>query len=90
MKTLAEFTEEIFKNPEVKAEYDRLKPEYDLIRQMIRKRLQKGMTQSDIAKKLGTKQASISRLESGDFNISLRRYAQYAQAVGSRLQIKLI
>ena len=88
--TFEEFSRRLLSDPEVKAEYDRLKPEYDLIRQMIRKRLDKGMSQSDVAKKLGTKQAAISRLESGDYRVSLGRYAQYAEAVGSRLKITLV
>jgi len=90
MKTLKEFDKMLFSDPDVKAAYERLKPEYDLIGQLIRKRLNKGMTQSDVAKKMKTKQASVSRLESGDFNISLKRYAQYAEAVGSQLQIRLV
>lgn len=75
--------------PEVKAEYDRLKPEYDLIKELIQKRLKKGLTQSDVAKKMGTKQAAISRLESGINGGSLERYAKYADAVASNLRITL-
>lgn len=89
MKTLAEFTKELFKDPEVKAEFERLKPEYDLIRQLIKRRQKKGMTQTDVAKKLGTKQASVSRMESGGYGTSLERYARYADALGGKLKISL-
>lgn len=89
MKTLKEFTKSLFEDPQVKAEYDKIKPEYDLIRLLIQKRLKKGMTQSDIAKKLGTKQASVSRLESGGYGVSLERYSEYAAAVGGKLKITL-
>ena len=90
MKTLNQFTKELFKDPEVKSEYVRLMPEYDLIRQLIKKRRKNGMTQSDVAKKLGTKQASISRMESGGYGTSLERYARYADALGSKMKITLV
>ncbi len=89
MLTLKEFSNKLFSDPKVKAEYDRLKPEYDLIRQLIKKRIKKGMSQSDVAKKLGTKQASVSRIESGSNRTSFERYAQYADALGSTLKVSL-
>jgi predicted transcriptional regulator len=89
MKTFEEFKRELLSDPEAKAEYDRLKPEYDLIRQMLKKRREMGLTQADMAKKLKTKQASISRLESADNKASLGRYIKYAEALGSKLKITL-
>lgn len=89
MKTHKEFKEILFKNKLVKAEYEKNKPEYNLISQLIGKRIKAGMTQSDVAKKLGTKQAVISRLESGEHGVSVYRYSQYADAIGSRLSISL-
>lgn len=89
MKTYKEFKKELLKNEKVRSEYEKNKPEYDLISKLIEKRIKAGMTQSDVAKKLGTKQAAISRLESGEHGISVYRYSQYADAVGSKLSIKL-
>lgn len=89
MKTYKEFKNKLLSNKAVKAEYEKYKPEYDLISQLIEKRIEVGMTQSDVAKKLGTKQTSISRLESGEYGASVNRYVQYADAVGSKLRINL-
>lgn len=89
MKTYKELKEKYLSDPEVKAEYEKNKPEYDLISQLIGKRIKAGMTQSDVAKKLGTKQAAISRIESGEHGVSVNRYSQYADAVGSKLSINL-
>lgn len=89
MKTFKEFKRKLLSDPEAKAEYDRLKPEYDLIRLLIKRRLKKGMTQTDVAKKLGTKQTSVSRLESGANGASLERYVHYASAVGGKLKVSL-
>jgi|WetSurMetagenome_2_1015567.scaffolds.fasta_scaffold22419_6 predicted transcriptional regulator len=89
MITFEELKEKLLKDKEFKEEYDRLKPEYDLIGQLIKKRLKKGMTQKDVAKKMGTKQAAVSRMESGLYNSSINRYCQYADAVGSKIEINL-
>jgi len=89
MKTYNEFKNKLLRNKKVKAEYEKNKPEYDLISQLIEKRIDAGMTQSDVAKILGTKQTSISRLESGQYGVSVNRYVQYADAIGSKLRINL-
>jgi len=58
-----EIKKELLFNPEVKAEYDNLAIEYELIRQVIKARKEKNITQAELAMKVGTKQSNISRLE---------------------------
>ncbi len=89
MKNFQQLKAKLLKNDLVKLEYDKLKPEYELLRKLIQKRLKKGMTQSDVAKKIGTKQEAVSRLESGRSSSTLNRYSQYADAVGSKIEISL-
>lgn len=68
----SEVKHQLLKDPKVKAEYDRLAPEYEAISAIIQKRLEKNMSQKDLADKVGTKQSAISRLESGNANPSLK------------------
>ncbi len=75
------------KDPEVKAEYDRLEPEYALIRAVLDKRLKKKMSQAQLAKKVGTRQSAISRLESGRGNPSFNFLNRVARALDSTLRI---
>ncbi|MCL5746760.1 MAG: helix-turn-helix domain-containing protein [Patescibacteria group bacterium] len=82
------FKKELFKNREVKKEYERLKPEYALIAAIINVRIKKGITQEQLARKLGTKQSAIARLESGRSNPSIEFLGKLAQALNSNLQIK--
>lgn len=86
-----QYKKEVFlKDPEVKAEYDRLQPEFAVIEAILRARLKRGVTQKKLAQKLKTKQSAISRLESGTANPSLNFLKRLAEALDSRLEIKLV
>jgi len=86
-KPVSELKKELLADPDVRREYDRLGPEYALISSMIRKRIEKKMTQEALAKKIGTKQSAISRIESGNGNPSLAFMQKIASALGSRLRL---
>lgn len=79
---------ESLKDPEFKAEYDKLQPEFALIRAIIEGRTKKGVTQEKLAKRIGTKQSVISRLETGRANPSVSFLKKLAQALGTRLEIR--
>jgi len=76
-------------DPEIKAEYDRLEPEYQIIRAIIDKRIKKKMSQKEMAAKMGTKQSALSRLESGTYNPSLAFLKKVAFALDSKLSITI-
>ncbi len=77
-------------NPKFKEEYEKLQPEFALIRAMIDARIQSGLTQEDLAQKVGTKQSVISRLERGHGNPTVSFLKKMANAFSSRLEIKFI
>lgn len=83
-----EFLEESLKDPELKAEYDKLQPEFAVIHAIIEARIKKSLTQKELAKKIGTKQSVISRLESGHANPSLAFLKKIAQALHMHLEIR--
>lgn len=74
-------------SPEVKNEYDKLKVLCDIKRDIIRLRLEQGISQKELAAKVGTKQSAISRLETGEYNPSIEFLSKIAQALGKELQI---
>ncbi|MEK9176499.1 MAG: helix-turn-helix transcriptional regulator [Patescibacteria group bacterium] len=84
-----ELKKELLKDPEVKKEYDRLAPRYAVVSSLIRARLEKGLTQKELAKKIGTKQSAIARLETGNTNPSLDFLEKVVNAMGYKLQIKI-
>jgi transcriptional regulator with XRE-family HTH domain len=78
--------------PDVKAEYDRLEEEFAVLDQFLRARAAAGLTQAQVAERIGTTQSAIARLESGAgrHQPSLGTLRKYAQALGCRLELRLI
>lgn len=89
MKSLAQFKKEMLKNKEIRKAYDELGPEFALIAAIIEKRLKKGLTQAELARKIGTKQSAIARLESGNYNPTVEMLERVAKALNAQLEISL-
>ena len=83
-----DFLKESLKNTKIKAEYDKLQPEFAMIQAVIDARVKKGVTQKELAQRIGTKQSVISRLESGRANPSVAFLKKLAEALNSHLEIK--
>ena len=84
-----DFKKELLKDPEWKKGYDALELEFSIIEQVIRKRLDSGLSQKQLAEKIGTKQSAISRLEGGNISPSVAFLEKVAEALGGKLQISL-
>ena len=85
-----EFKAKIFTEcPEVKEEYDALGPQYEIIRAEIKSRKAAGMTQKELAERMGTVQANISRFESGNYNPTLAFLQKMARSLGKTLKITM-
>jgi hypothetical protein len=61
----ADIAGEWLKNPELRAEYEALEPEFALASALIEARSRAGMTKAQVAKAMGTTQSVIARLEGG-------------------------
>jgi len=87
--SLNDIKNEFLKDEEFKKEYDRLKPRYDVISQVVSIRKQLNMTQEELANKIGTQKSNISRLENGNQNPSIDLLYKIANALGRDLTINL-
>lgn len=78
----------------VREEYEALEPEFNLLREMLKARNDAGLSQADIAERMGTKPPAITRLESsltsGRHSPSIATLKKYAEAVGCHLEIKFV
>lgn len=80
---------EELKDPEIKKAYDELEFEYSLYQAIINKRIKEGLTQKELAKRMGTKQTAISRFESGNYNPTLSFLKKLTKALGVKLELKI-
>ena len=78
------------KNKAIRREYDRLQPEFAVINALIEARQEKGVTQGELARRMGTTQSAIARLESGNANPSLNFLHRVAQALSAQLEVRFI
>ena len=90
MKTFDSYLQDKLKNPEFKAEYDALEPEFSIMQAIIDARKESGMTQKELAEKTGITQADISRLEKGNANPSLRTLQRLAAGMNMRVKLEFV
>ena len=84
-----EVHEKWMKNPKYSREYSQLKTEFEIASKMIEARLEKKMSQEELAKKVGTGQAVISRLEGMNASPSLSLLKRVASALGTKITITI-
>jgi predicted XRE-type DNA-binding protein len=85
-----EFEGELLKDKDIRKEYQDLKPKYEMIQSLIKRRNQLRISQSQLARTVGTRQPAISRLERGEFNnVTLSTLIKIAHALDLDLDISL-
>jgi transcriptional regulator with XRE-family HTH domain len=89
-----ELREKALRKPRVAREYKNMEPEFKLLRRMLWARRHAGLSQSDVARRMGTKPPAIVRLEqslsTGAHSPSVFTLSKYAEAVNCVLDIKLV
>ena len=89
-----ELKAKVLANPETLEAYRGMETEYELLRQMLKARAKAGLSQSQVASKMGTKAPAVTRLESaltsGSHSPTLATIQRYARAVGCELKVSLV
>ncbi len=77
---------------DVKSEFDKLSPEFSLLDEFLKARAAHGLTQAQVAQRIGTTQSAVARMESGQgkHSPSLATLSRYAEALECRLEIRLV
>ncbi len=90
----SEFKEKALKRKGVKTAYEALEPEFSILREILKARQKAGLSQAEIAERMGTKAPAVTRLESsltsGKHSPSIATLKKYANALGCHLEIKLV
>ena len=83
-----DFLQEQLQNPEVRAQYDALEPEFAIMQAMIDARKRSGLTQKELSEKTGIAQSDISKLENGNANPSLKTLQRLAKGMDMTVKIE--
>jgi len=83
--TFDDHLKESLKDKNFREAWKKAEPEYLLAKTLIRKRLDKKMSQRELAKKVGTSQALISNIETMNANPSFKQLNKIARALDSKL-----
>lgn len=84
------FKKKMLKDPAVKVEYDALEAEFALAHELIGARVKAKLTQEEVARRMGTSQSAVARMESGRRLPSTSSLQKYAKAVGRELKIAMV
>ena len=83
-----QFEAELLRDPEIRKEYDALKPKYAMIQSLIERRNQFHLSQTKLATIIGTQQPAIARLENGGHNSTIGTLLKVTNALGLDVELK--
>lgn len=90
----ATFKRRMLAKPGVQKAYDALQEEYTALHTLLNARLAAGLTQADVAERMGTTVSAISRLESSlrseNHSPSVATLRKYAHACGKKLLVQMV
>jgi len=92
MLTHKELKARALERADVKTEYDQLDDEFRFLDEFLKARAAAGVTQAEVAERIGTTQSAVARLESGrgKHSPSIATLEKYAHALGCRLGLRLV
>ncbi|MBR6584607.1 MAG: helix-turn-helix transcriptional regulator [Firmicutes bacterium] len=90
MSDLSKYVREQMKDPEFKELYEKSEGEYQVAREIIKARIEKNMTQQELAEKTGMRQSNISRIENGSCSPTVETLSIIAEGLGKKLEIRFV
>ena len=90
MSSVTELKKQWLKDPRVSDAFEDMKPEFAVARALLTARIESGLTQEEVAKRMGTTQSVIARLEGGRTLPSIKSLYRYAKATGTKPVIQLV
>ncbi len=88
MKSFKQFFDDQMKDREFREAWEDGLVEHELVMRMIEQRIYNGLTQAELAKRIGTKQSAISRFETGQCTPRIDFLAKLARALGARIVVE--
>lgn len=91
-KSLKAFKARALARPDVRSEYDQLADEFAFLDEILKARSESGLSQAEVAARIGTTQSAVARLESAEsgHSPSIATLQRYASAIGYKVQVRLV
>ena len=90
MSSITKLKKKWMKDSEVSEAYKELEPEFAVASALIAARVEAGLTQEEVAKRMGTTQSVVARIEGGRSLPSIKTLYRYAEATGTKPEIHLV
>lgn len=87
MKDWNKYKQKLLRNPEFKKIYEESQPEFEIAKAIIRARIERKITQKQLAQKMNTTQSVISRVEQAKTSPSLSFLKRLAEALNATLKV---
>ena len=91
-RSLKTFKARALARPDVRSEYDQLADEFAFLDEILKARAESGLSQAEVAARIGTTQSAVARLESSEsgHSPSIATLQRYASAIGYKVQVRLV
>jgi predicted transcriptional regulator len=89
MKTMKALKRELLANTKTRTAYDEMADEFALAKELIAARTRARLSQEEVARRMGTTQSVVARLESGRRTPSMRTVQRFARAVGGHVVVRI-
>ena len=90
MRYFVDHLEEQLKDPEFREEWEKTEDAYQVTRALIAARIEKKVSQRELARRANTTQAVVSRIENMSASPSVKTLAKLAKALDKKLEIKFV
>jgi predicted transcriptional regulator len=90
MTKLSTLKKRLMENPKFRKEYEKADAEVSIIEALIHARAAAKLSQAEVARRIGTTQSAIARLEAGNVAPTIPTLRRYAEATGTKLHIELL
>lgn len=90
MSSIAQLKKKWMEDPDVRDAFIEMTPEFEISRGLIDARIKAGLTQEEVALRMGTTQSAVARLEGGRSLPSMKSFYRYAEATGTKAVFNLV
>lgn len=90
MSSFRKHLNSMLEQPDFQEEYEKLQPEFEIMKALIEARTKQNMTQKELAERSGIRQSNISRIEKGASSPNISTLQKLAEGLGMNLQVRFV